>query len=189
MEIDDNGKVVHEIMAKMTDLDRAILEQRAQELAHIAGTDTEDREMLEVLVFHLGSESYAVEVRYVHQVRPVDRLTPVPCAPNFVIGVINLQGEILSLLDFRRFLGVTEEGITDLMEVIVVEAAGLKIGLMANRVDAVKWFPLEDFEEPPATVNQIGAQFIKGVTSDGLILLDLEAILGDERIIVDDKDQ
>jgi len=180
---------IQEVMGRMTELERAILERRARELARTPDTETEAGEMVEVLNFHLGTETYAVEIRCVHQVRPLERLTPVPCTPSFVAGVVNLQGEILSLLDFRRFLGLQQEGITDLMEIIVVEAAGLKIGLMANRVDEVNWFPLAYFEEPPVTVNEFGAEFIKGVTSEGLILLNLEAILGDARIVVSEEVQ
>ena len=182
-----NSEVVQEVMEKMTELDLAILQRRAQELSRVSGSDAEAGEMIEVLVFHLGSETYASEIHSVFQVRPLERLTPVPCTPNFVVGITNLQGEILSLLDFRRFLGIQQEGITDLMEIIVIEAAGLKVGLLANRVDEVKTLPLKQFEEPPTTINEAGTGFVKGVTSDGLILLNLEAILGNERIVVNES--
>jgi purine-binding chemotaxis protein CheW len=183
---EDDG-TLQEVMERMIDLDWAILEQRARELAGMTDTEVDAGEMIEVLTFYLGHETYAVEVRHVHQVRPLDRLTPVPCTPSFVVGVVNLQGEILSLLDFRRFLGIQQEGITDLMEIIVIEAAGLKVGLMAKRVDEVSRLPLAHFKEPPATINEAGAGFVKGVTPDGCILLDMEAILGNERIIVNES--
>ncbi len=168
--------------------DWAILERRARELARPAVEDEAGLgERVEVLTFYLAGETYAVPVEHVREVRPLERLTPVPCTPNFVVGVVNLRGSILSLLDFRRLLDVPQEGIADLMSVIVVEAAGLEVGIAVNRVGEVVWLPLAELEEPPATVGGIEAEYITGVSAGGLILLNLETILGDERVVVNEE--
>ncbi len=166
----------------------AILEERASTLAEVAADETgPSSESIEVLTFYLAAEAYAINVLYARSARRLDYLTPVPCTPDFVAGVVNLQGSILSLLDISKFLGIQREGITDLMHVIVVEAAGLKIGILANQVGEVIRIPLVDFQEPPATIHGLSARYIKGVTREGLILLDLEAVLSDERIIINDE--
>lgn len=165
----------------------AILERRARELAERPhGDQAETSGMVQVLMFNLGSETYAVPAEYVREVRPLERLTPVPCTPDFVIGVVNLRGNILSLIDIRKFLGVPQEGIADLMHIIVVEAAGLDVGVMASGVNDVNWLLEADLAEPPATVGGISAEYIKGVTPEAVILLDPEALLGDERLIVNE---
>lgn len=184
----DGLGALSDAFAGLTPKEEAILRQRAHALAHQGLEEsTPVSETAEVLTFHLGQEAYAIDVRFVHEARPLEQLTPVPCAPDFVAGVVNLHGDILSLLDLRKYLGVQQEGITDLMQIIVVEAAGLKLGILANRVDTVTWLPREDFEEPPATLAGAKAGYVRGVSAEGLILLDLEAILGDGRIIVNEE--
>ncbi len=182
------NKTLEEMRAGLTTEDWAILEARADALAQVATRETGPAaEAIEVLTFYLGAETYAINVAYARSARLLDQLTPVPCTPDFVAGVVNMQGSILSLLDISKFLGIRREGITDLMQIIVVEAAGLRIGILANQVGEVTQIPLADLQEPPATVNGLSARYIKGVTLEGSILLDLEAVLGDERIIINDE--
>lgn len=182
------NKTLEEMRAGLTAEEWTILEARADALAQAANREAGPAaESVEVLTFFLGIETYAIDVAHARSARLLDQLTPVPCAPDFVAGVVNMQGSILSLLDISKFLGIRREGITDLMQIIVVEAAGLKIGILANQVGEVTQIPLADLQEPPATVNGLSARYIKGVTLEGLILLDLEAILGDERIIINDE--
>lgn len=184
----DEIKILTEMRAGFGPDEWAILEERADALAEIASHETGPAsESVEVLTFYLAAETYAINVMYARSARLLDYLTPVPCTPDFVAGVVNMQGSILSLLDISKLLGIQREGITDLMQVIVVEAAGLRVGILANQIGEVTRIPLADLQEPPATVNGLSARYIKGVTVDGLILLDLEAVLGDERVIVNDE--
>ncbi len=181
-------KTLQELRAGLGPEEWAILEARADALAEVSTRQAGSAvEMVEVLTFYLGTEIYAINVAYARSARLLEQLTPVPCTPDFVAGVVNMQGTILSLLDISKFLGIRQEGITDLMQIIVVEAAGLKVGVLANQVGEVTQIPLADLQEPPATVNGLSARYIKGVTLDGLILLDLEAVLGDGRIIINDE--
>ncbi len=143
--IDQEGKTLAEMRAGLGPDEWAILEERANALADVATRETElDAESIEVLTFHLGAETYAIDVTYARSARLLDQLTPVPCTPDFVAGVVNLQGSILSLLDISKFLGIRQEGITDLMHIIVVEAAGLRVGILANHVGEVTQIPLAD---------------------------------------------
>lgn len=181
-------KMLDDMRAGFAPEEWTILKERADALAEVSTREAGPAaDSIDVLTFYLGAETYAIDVMYARTVRLLDQLTPVPCTPDFVAGVVNLQGSILSLLDLTKFLGIQREGITDLMHIIVVEAAGLRIGILANRVGEVTRLPLADLQEPPATVNGLGARYIKGVTLDGVILLDLETVLGDERIIVNEE--
>jgi purine-binding chemotaxis protein CheW len=165
-----------------------ILKRRAHELARMP-TDDEAQagNTIVALSFHLGTETYAIPIQNVRQVRPLERLAPVPCAPDFVMGVVNMRGNILSLLDFRKLLGVAQEGITDLMTIIVVEAAGLEVGIAANRIGEVVWVSMDDLQAPPATIAGLGAEYITGVTAEALVLLNLETVMSNERIIVHEE--
>jgi len=82
-----------------------ILRDRAQVLARppeqAAAADT----LFELLEFRLAQERYAVETRYVREVYPLKDLTPLPCTPPFVLGVVNVRGHILPVLDLKKFFG------------------------------------------------------------------------------------
>jgi purine-binding chemotaxis protein CheW len=175
-----------DVFSNLTPEEWFVLEQRARNLSRT--TDQSDAalgEMIQVMTFQLASETYAAHVENVRLVQPLKRLTRVPWTPDFVVGVINLRGNLLSLIDIRKFFGIAGQEITDLMKFIVVEAGDISIGIVANRVDEVCLMPRDSFTDAPATINGIDAEFIEGVTGDGLILLDLDALLRDPRMIVD----
>src|SRR6185312_5009031 len=85
---------------------RAILEERARLLARIPPAPPAVGESLQVVVFRLGDERYALETQYVREVVRLSDYAPLPGAPAFVLGILNLRGEILSVLDLRPFCGV-----------------------------------------------------------------------------------
>ena len=70
--------------------------------------------LVELLEFKLGHERYAVETRHVREVHPLRNLTPLPCAPAFVRGIVNVRGRITAAFDIKRFFGLPEAGLTDL---------------------------------------------------------------------------
>jgi purine-binding chemotaxis protein CheW len=159
-----------------------VFQQRARALAQIPPKE-EEGESLEVVVFSLGEEQYAVRADYVEVIRPLDRWTPVPCTPEFVVGVINLRGRVVSVVDLRRFLGqdgiLLEQG----AEVMVVKAGPMELGLAVSEVRAVRALRMRDLGPVPSTTQRV-AEYALGVTADLLVLLDLEALLDDKRIVV-----
>lgn len=179
-------KTTRELLSELSPSELAILERRARELARQNIDTGAYEDHVSVLTFLLAGELYAVPVALVREVRPLKQLTRVPFAPPFVIGVINLRGNILSLIDIRKFLGTAGQELTDLHTTIVVEAAGLEVGILARRVHEVTLLSLTSLTPPPATVNSATLEFIEGVAENGIILLNLERILGDPRMIVNE---
>lgn len=166
----------------------AILKARAHELARPPeGEGERAADVVQVLTFRLGRERYALPVENVREVRPLTDLTSVPCTPDFVGGVMNLRGNILPLIDIRKLVNVEHEGITDLMSVIVVEISGMEVGIMADEVDEVMRLPLSELQAASTTVSGIGAEYIKGITADALALLNLDTVLGEDRIVVNEE--
>lgn len=135
--------------------------------------------MLTLLVFELDMEQYGVDATLVQRVRFVDQVTPVPGIPDFYRGVMNIRGQIITVMDLRRFFGLTVKDEVLLPdEVVVVAAQGLQIGLLSHYVRGVISVPVAEVE---AMENM---QYARGVTKDRLVLLDIERLLGDERLIV-----
>src|SRR5882757_6299566 len=90
-----------------------ILRARARVLARPPERQAEAGAMLDLLEFRLAQECYAVENRYVQEVCPLKELTPLPCTPPFLLGIVNVRGRILPVLDLKKFFDLPEKGLTD----------------------------------------------------------------------------
>jgi len=164
---------------------RAILEERARALARVHEVETGDSTQL--VVFSLADETYGIPTGYVREVQPLREISPVPCTPDFVVGIINIRGSIYSVVDIRNFLGVPKQEVTDLTKVILVNTAGLEVGILADDVSGSMSVPLAEIKPPLATAASIKEEYVQGVTSDMLIILNLEALMRDERIVVHEE--
>lgn len=164
-----------------------ILRARAQALArppeHAPAVDT----LLEVLEFRVAQERYAIETRHVGEVHPLLDLTPLPCTPTFVRGIVNVRGRILPVLDLKRFFDLPEPGLNDLHRIILVRGGDLEFGLLADDVVGVQSIPLESLQSSLPTLTGIRDDYLKGVTAERLVVLDVSRILTDPKIIVHDE--
>ncbi|MDO9450880.1 MAG: chemotaxis protein CheW, partial [Rugosibacter sp.] len=95
-----------------------ILKVRAQALAREPVSAEAADGHVEVVEFLLAHERYAIDLSYIREVAPMENLTPLPCTPAFVLGIVNLRGEILSVIDIRKFFDLPEKGLTDLNKII-----------------------------------------------------------------------
>lgn len=142
---------------------------------------------LEVLEFRLAQESYAVESRYIQEVYPLRDLTPVPCTPAFVLGIVNVRGRIVPVLDIKKFLDLPEKGLTDLHRIILIRGEGCELGLLADVIVGVRSIPFESLQPSLPTLTGIRSDYLKGVTAERLVVLDLARILADPKITVNDE--
>lgn len=164
-----------------------ILRARAQALARPSERELTPQASVEVLEFRLATERYAIETRFVREVHPLKNLTPLPCTPPFVLGIVNVRGRIVPVLDLRKFFDLPEQGLTDLHRVILVNGNGLEFGLLADMRMGVRSFALESLQPAPATLSEIGAGYLMGVAAEGMVVLDLGRILADPAILVHEE--
>ena len=165
---------------------QAILEERARALARV--TDVETDEGRQLVVFSLASETYGVPTDYVREVQPLRDISPVPCTPSFVVGVINIRGSIYSVIDIREFFCVPQQEFTELTKVILVNAGGLEVGILADNVLGELSVPLSEIKPPLATRGGLKKEeYVQGVTKDMLIILNLDALMSDERMIIHEE--
>lgn len=163
-----------------------VLRQRAQALAQIPPPPAADT-VLELLEFGLASERYAIERRYVQEVQPLRDLTPLPCTPAFILGIVNVRGRIVPVLDLKKFFELPERGLTDLHRTIIVRGHDLEIGLLADVIIGISAVPAESLQPSLPTLTGIRADYLKGVTGGRLVVLAVERILGDPKIIVHEE--
>lgn len=166
---------------------RHILRTRAQALARPLERSEVAESSLQLLEFRLARESYALETRHVREVYPLKNLTPVPCTPSFVLGIVNVRGRITPVIDIKKFFDLPDQGLTDLHSVILLRSNDLELGLMADVVVGVRTIPLESLQPTLPTLTGIRADYLKGVTAQRLVVLDLDRLLADPKIIVQEE--
>ena len=160
---------------------RAITQHRPTQLQHGAAAG----ESLEILEFRLAYESYAIEACFVREVCPLKDFTPVPCTPPFVLGIVNVRGQILSVIDLKKFFELPEKGLSDLNKVIVAHNRDIEFGILADAVAGVRAIPVADIQAPLPTLTGIRQDYLKGVTRDRLVVLDGAKLLSDSRMKVE----
>jgi purine-binding chemotaxis protein CheW len=169
-----------------TEEKQKILRQRAQLLAEKSISRTvAAQSRLEIVEFTLASEHYGIEVGYISGIHPLHELTAVPCTPKFVLGLANIRGQILPIVDIKKLFDLPEGGLTDLNKVICVRANEIELGILADAIVDVRWISVTGLSSSLPTLTGIRAEYLKGVTEDSLVMLDVAKILSDENIIVD----
>ena len=117
----------------------------------------------------------------------MEELTPVPCTPAFIRGLVNVRGRIFPVIDLKKFFDLPEQGITDLHRILLVQTADMEFGLLADTIAGVRKIPLAAIQPSLPTLTGIRAEYLRGVTADRLVILDAAALLGDRRIIVHEE--
>jgi purine-binding chemotaxis protein CheW len=172
----DSGKTREETIG--------ILKVRARTLSQERKEEDPDTEYIEVVEFSLAYEGYAIESSYVREVYPIKELTPVPGAPPFVAGIINVRGQILSVIDIKKFFDLPERGLTDLNKVIIIHDNAMEFGILADVVLGTRRIMLKEIQQSLPGFTGIRAQYLKGVTKDRVIILDTGKLLSDKNIVV-----
>lgn len=160
-----------------------ILQARARVLAREPEA-AQTAETIECVEFTMAHETYAIESAFIREIHPLTNLTPLPGVPAFVLGIVNIRGEILSVLDLRKFFDLPERGLADLSKVIVLESATMHFGVLADVVVGVRQFPVAGMQRSLPTLTGIRDKYLKGVTAARTVILDAEALLSDDAIIV-----
>ncbi|MBI4595678.1 MAG: purine-binding chemotaxis protein CheW [Candidatus Tectomicrobia bacterium] len=143
-------------------------------------------EQIEVVEFILSNERYGLESLYVREVYPLKEYTPVPCTPPFVLGIINVRGEIFSIIDIRKFFDLPEEGLGDLNRVILLSSGDMEFGVLVDAIAGVSKVPLAGLQPPPPTFTGLRREYLRGITLDRIAILDAGKMLSDKRIIVNE---
>jgi len=164
---------------------KRILKARAKALAE-EPKRREPGEHIEIVEFLLAHERYGLESRYVREVYPLKEYTPIPCTPPFVLGIVNVRGEILSIIDVRKFFDLPGQGLGDLNKVIILSSGEMEYGILADAVAGVRTVAVEALRPPPPTFTGLRREYLRGVAPHGIAILDAGKMLSDTRIIVNE---
>lgn len=178
---------IERVWAPSPEETQRILKARAQALAREPEPAEAAGGHIEVVEFLLAHERYALESQYVREVYPLENLTPLPCTPAFVLGIVNLRGEILSVIDLKKFFELPEKGLTDLNKVIVLQSGNMLFGILADVIAGVRRIPVTDIQPSLPTLTGVREEYLQGVTPERTVILDAEKLLTDESIIVQEQ--
>jgi purine-binding chemotaxis protein CheW len=164
-----------------------ILKNRAKELSEELVENGVVGDQIEIIEFVLAYEKYGIESSFVREVYPMREFTPVPATPNFVMGIVNIRGQIISVVDIKKFFDLPERGLTDLNRLIITEYKDMEVGILADLILGVKNIAMSDIQSSLLTLTDIRSKYLKGVTKEGIVVLDVEKLLSDSKLIVDSE--
>ena len=166
---------------------RSLLKKRAQALALRENDETGQQECIEIIVFRLAYETYGIETAFVREVYPLKDMTTLPGTPSFVIGIINVRGQIVSVIDLKKFFILPEKGLGELNKVIIMCNERMEFGILADVVEGTQSVALNEIMAVPSSDIGIGEKYLKGVTKEHIVVLEAESILNDKNIIVNEE--
>lgn len=140
-------------------------------------------EVLQWVTFQLENETYGINVMQVQEVLRYTEIAPVPGAPEYVIGIINLRGNVVTVIDTRSRFGLPSAEETDNSRIVIIEAETQVIGILVDSVAEVVYLRSSEIDTAPNVGTEESAKFIQGVSNrDGqlLILVDLNKLLSDD---------
>ena len=134
----------------------------------------------EVLVFVLGKEEYGVDILKVQEIRGYEKVTPIPAAPAYLKGVVNLRGIIVPVIDLRVKFGMAEPAYDSFTVVIILRIAGRVIGIVVDGVSDVVRLATADVKAAPQLGALVDSSFLAGLATQDermILLIDIEKFL------------
>ena len=157
-----------------------------KDTAEMSQVDIEENDpVLQWVTYYLEDEIYGINVIQVQEVLRITEITPVPGSPDYVLGIINLRGSVVTVIDTRRRFNLMPKESDDLTRIIIVEINGVVIGMLVDSVAEVVYLHQSDIDSPPTINSDDNSRFIQGVVNreDGLlILIDVNKLLAEEEI-------
>ena len=142
-----------------------------------------DDSVLRWVTFRLDKEKYCINVMLVQEVLRVSEIAPVPGAPSYVLGIINLRGNVVTVVDTRKRFGLMSKEMDDATRIVIIEVNSNVIGMLVDSVADVVDLRKSEIESAPNVGTEESSKYIQGVASresELLIVVDLKKFLSDE---------
>lgn len=167
-----------------------ILRQRALKLSRITNQQNEKNvEDQFMLCFQLASQTFCLDTDYIKEVLLLKDLTQIPNTPDYVLGVINVRGQIMAVYNTKKLFNVKEVGITDQNKVIILKdkVKDIEFGILVDRILGNINLSLRQIGTLPDNMNDLGKDYIKGITSNGLIVINTKNFIDSPSLIINNK--
>jgi purine-binding chemotaxis protein CheW len=141
----------------------------------------------EIIEFILGEECYGIESAFVREVYAMKDFTPLPAVPSFILGIVNVRGQILPVVDLKKFFNLSEKGLGEFNKLIILHNEQMEFAILADAVKGTKMIYEDEVLAVPPIVSGIGEKYLKGVTKDLLIILSAENLLSDKNLVINEE--
>jgi purine-binding chemotaxis protein CheW len=176
-------KLMREILMQTV---KDILHQRAKEAAKSIEAEIME-DVIEIICFKMGNDVYALEDRFVQELYPYMLPTKVPCTPEFVLGIVNIRGNFISVVDLELFLGMKKNENSKEGFILLCSNKKMEFALKIEEIlDGIK-ISAKSIQPLPQSLNIKKEELIEGVTQEGVILLSGKKLLEDSRIVVHEE--
>jgi purine-binding chemotaxis protein CheW len=153
-----------------------------QDRTRVTASDPND-EVLQWVTYRLDEETYGINVMQVQEVLRYTEIAPVPGAPDYVLGIINLRGNVVTVIDTRSRFGLPSAQTTDNSRIVIIESEEQVVGILVDSVAEVVYLRSSEIDSAPNVGTEESAKFIQGVSNQKgelLILVDLNKLLSDD---------
>ena len=148
-----------------------------------AAQSTGSDPVIQLVTFRLKDETYGINVMQVQEVLRVSEIAPVPGAPGYVLGIINLRGNVVTVIDTRTRFGLPTTDLDDSSRIVIIESEQQVVGILVDSVAEVVELRQSEIDTAPSIGSEESSRYIQGVASrdkDLLIVVDLNKLLSDE---------
>lgn len=142
-----------------------------------------NKRAVELATFHVGEALCGMDILEVQEINKLTQMTTIPQAPDYVRGILNLRGQIVTIIDLGRKLGLSSIELSQESRNIIIDSEGEYIGLMVDSIGDVQAADLDMIESPPANIGSVQGKFFHGIfkTEESLIgILNMEEVLKGE---------
>ncbi len=136
------------------------------------------------IIFNMDGEEFGIEITRAHEIVRMQGITELPQSSDFIEGIVNLRGEIITIIDLRKRFYM-EGNINDQTRIIIIDIAEMKTGIMVDSISGVIRIDADSISDPPGRISGIHGDYIQGIGRlDGrlIILLDLNQIFSSEEL-------
>ncbi|MGY3802802.1 chemotaxis protein CheW [Pigmentibacter ruber] len=162
--------------------EQEILKKRAVELAISLDEEKTNFETVEIVEFQLSDERYAIESTSVREVYSLKEFTQLPSIPKYILGVMNIRGEVITVVDLKNLFEIPKKELQTLQKVIVIEQNNLVLGILVDNIVGVYLLNKSEIKQGVPTLTDIRSEFLLGVTKDQLVIIDAIKFINDIKL-------
>lgn len=161
----------------------ARLRERSRQWAGVID-DQAPADGFEVLRFGISGELYAIASEHVAQVLPLSQYTPLPSTPAYVLGIVNVRGRIVSVLDLRVLFELPVDSLSERNFLLILQSPQMEFGVLIDQVLGIAQIRRDALQKAPVNLTGVRANYLLGVTDEQATVLDGARLLGDPELTV-----
>ena len=158
---------------------RKVLRERAAILALEKYPDNSGQEIIDFLEFMLAGERYGIEIKFIREVYPLKRLVPVPGSPSYILGITSVRGQMIAVIELKRFFNLPDKGLTELDKVIILQVGDDEIGIRADSIQDLRSVTAAKIQHSLVTLHGVRERYLHGVSDEAVIIIDAKKLIDD----------